>query len=146
MSEGYCSVCCFPGDECTCDSEARQDMEEAEEEFLKENCRSGLKQEFELKFGPDGVIEGIYQDGLAELLDADIKEVKRASLVEWEGNGWAVRSAHDPTLALRLNTDPNKGPLGWFTASRSGEVYTFLTREKALEAEQAFFWELMERT
>ena len=91
-------------------------------------------------------IESIYQDGLADLLDAREVQVCRASNVEWEEvegkKGWSVRAAHDPELAIRaLTIWPYtrivlKDPLY--------PVALFQNREEALVAEVAHFWELIQ--
>lgn len=107
-----------------------------------------MKDQFEVIVGPGGTVEGIYQDGLAEALGAETKEVRRASLVEWEdikvAQGWTVRAAHNPKLAIRMSFDP---PLHLLVTDSSvvGNVAVFISREMALEYEQKFFWELMER-
>jgi hypothetical protein len=103
-----------------------------------------MKDEFELRIGPGGTLEGIYQDGLAEALDAKTEVVERASNVEWEtdgaNSGWTVRSAKDPHLALRrIRASTN------ITASRdfSLDVIFFKEREEALKEEVIHFWEII---
>lgn len=102
-----------------------------------------MKPQFELRIGPDGIIGSIYQDGLAELLEAEIIKVERASTVEWESmwseDGWTVKAAHDQKLALR-----HDGVLG-IVPSRDQHLLMaiFKTREEALEAENKFFWDLL---
>lgn len=104
-----------------------------------------MKDEFELKIGPDGTIETIYQEGLetfASDMGAEVVSVCRASNVEWEDKehhkGWTVRAAHDPELALRV-VDAQ------IVVSREGDVATFMTREAAIKQEVKYFWELLER-
>jgi hypothetical protein len=106
------------------------------------------KEEVSFIIGPGGTIEGIYKDGLAEDLGAETKEVRRASLIEWEdikvAKGWTVRSAHNPKLAIRMGFG---SPLQLLVSASDvvGNVAVFLSREMALEYEQKFFWELLER-
>jgi hypothetical protein len=101
-----------------------------------------MKNELELRVNPDGSIEGIYDDNLAEAIGAEVKEVRRASQVEYEDfqgrKGWTVRAAHDLHLCLRT---VDGGPI---TVSREGTVCTFQTREEALEEEVKHFFELLE--
>lgn len=89
-------------------------------------------------------MEAVYEDGLATTLDAKIQEVQRASNVEYETvdgrNGWTVRSAKDPELALRVSDGCPCGP------SRTGVVLTFQTREEALNEEVRHFWGLIHDT
>lgn len=98
-----------------------------------------MKDKFELRIGPGGIVESIYQDGLVEALDAKTKTVERASNVEWETDGkdmgWTVRSAALPHLALRHTH-------GVIIASDCPQydVVFFSTRERALEEEVAYFW------
>lgn len=105
--------------------------------------RKSMKDEFELRIGPGGIIESIYQDGLAEAIGAETKTVERASNVEWESDGknmgWTVRCAADPHLALRrMRASTNT------VASKSFDldVIFFQTREEALKEEVEHFWEL----
>jgi hypothetical protein len=101
-----------------------------------------MKDQFDLKVFPDGSMVGIYQDGLAEAVGAETKEVKRASIVEWEdigvAQGWSVRAAHNPKRAIRMTyklvlevTENDEAPA------------VFSSREMALEHEEKFFWELL---
>lgn len=106
------------------------------------------KEEVSFVIGPGGTVEGIYKDGLAEALGAETKEVRRASLVEWEdikvAKGWTVRAAHNPELAIRMSCS---SPLQLMVSASDvvGNVAVFISREMALEYEQKFFWELLER-
>lgn len=100
--------------------------------------------------GPDGEINTIYKDELvqfAEKIGGEISTVCRASNVEWESwrepdgtvrKGWSVRAAHQPALALRNYN-------GTIRCSDDYEVAVFLfdSREKALEQEVKFFFELL---
>lgn len=123
-----------------------------------------MKAEFELKVGPDGTIETIYQDGIeafAEEMGADVSTVCRASNVEWEEvpqplnarfpatKGWSVRSVKNPLMALRMKSDFNPG----FTDERYTDtlvcssdpelgIALFDTREAAITQEIKHFWEL----
>jgi|WetSurMetagenome_2_1015567.scaffolds.fasta_scaffold456720_2 hypothetical protein len=100
-----------------------------------------MKDTVDLKVGPDGSVVGIYDDGLAEALGAEVKGVTRASNVEWEVDGWTVRSAVDQSLALR-----DVGGVVRPARHGCGPVVTFPTREAALAAEIANFWQLIERS
>jgi hypothetical protein len=99
-----------------------------------------MKTQFEVIVTKDGSIDTIYQDGLAQTLDAKVERVERASNVEYEhieGRvGWTVRSAKDPALALRSTDWCRCGP------ARTGAILTFQTREEALEEEVKHFWGL----
>lgn len=91
---------------------------------------------------PDGTFQMMYSDeaGLP-VDDTDIVHIGRASLVEFEDvggrRGWTVRSAKDPTLALRVDFG------GQWAASRSGDIVTFHSRNTAVEEERKFFWDLL---
>ena len=105
-----------------------------------------MKDEFELKIGPDGTIETIYQEGIekfAEEMGAEVSTVCRASDVEWEEagdkKGWTVRSARDPKLAIRSR---EQGNITELKCLRDGYLHFFETRKEALEVEIQFFWEL----
>lgn len=124
-----------------------------------------MKDEFELKVGPDGTIETIYQDGIeafAAEMGAEVATVCRASNVEWEElitkplnarfpatKGWSVRSVKNPLLALRMKSHFNGG----FTDERYFDelvcssdpdlgIALFDTREDAITQEIEHFWEL----
>lgn len=105
-----------------------------------------MKDRFELRITQDGSIEGIYQDGLAQLLDANEVRVCRASNVEWEESpdgiekGWTVRSAKDPELAIRWR---NVGLELDQHVVHSGILVFFNNREDALKQEVKFFWDLL---
>lgn len=102
-----------------------------------------MKKRFSVRFKPDGTMETIYQDGVAEALGAKTQEVRRASNVEFETidgrSGWTVRAAHDPSLALRTTDWCRWAP------SREGTIVTFKTREEALTEEVKAFWGLLEK-
>ncbi len=104
---------------------------------MKETCK--------FMIGPDGTIETVYDDKLLDLtkeMGGELAQVCRASSVEFERgtshNGWTVRAAYDPTLAIRLH--PVTGMIG---PSRKGMLIYYRTREKALLAERKFFWDLL---
>lgn len=123
-----------------------------------------MKDEFELKVGPDGTIETIYQDGIeafAKDMGADVANVCRASDVEWEEieaplnarfpatKGWSVRSVKNRLKALRMRSHFNPG----FTDERYFDelvcsddenlaIALFDTREAAITQEIKHFWEL----
>jgi hypothetical protein len=103
-----------------------------------------MKDEFELKIRPDGVIESVYQDGLGETLGAEVAKVCRASNVEWEEiedrKGWAVRAAHDPQLAARV-VNTHHGRV--LEVGRQGDIMLFASREEALDWEVSHFWDLL---
>lgn len=100
-----------------------------------------MKDEFKLVIENDGTVGGVYQDGLAEALDAEEVRVCRASNVEWEEidgrAGWTVRAARDSEIALRTTDWCRWAP------SREGTIVTFKTREEALAEEVKFFWDLL---
>lgn len=87
-------------------------------------------------------VEGIYQDGLADLLDAREVLVCRASNVEWERGGWTVRSAHNPDRAIR-STMVGYGQYS-VSDDLSRNIIIFPTRAEALEAEVTHFQELIQ--
>jgi hypothetical protein len=100
-----------------------------------------------IKFSPDGTARCIYKDEHVNMYDAlgDLK-VQRASNVEWERcedqeiEGWSVRAAHNPELAIRIvleNCQFKK------IVSIEGEICLFETRKDALENEVEYFWELL---
>ena len=97
-----------------------------------------------INFSTDGKARVIYKDELLPLYSelGDMK-VARASNVEWEeideAQGWSVRAAHDPELAIRIILDGGYRKV----VSRQGEIALFVTREAALESELNFFWELL---
>ena len=104
-----------------------------------------------IKFSPDGKARCIYKDEHLDTYNAlGELRVQRASNVEWEkigglglcdlAEGWSVRAAHDPELAIRVvleNCQYKKA------VSRVGEICLFVTREAALENEVEHFWELL---
>lgn len=65
-------------------------------------------------------------------------EVGRASTIEWEKDGWVVRSQVNPQFALRKRN-------GWVVVGfeKVGSVMVFQERDDALAAEKEFFWELL---
>lgn len=125
-----------------------------------------MKDSFELKVGPDGTVETIYQDGIegfAESIGAEVSTVCRASDVEWEEvekpinarfpatKGWSVRAAHRPALALRMQSSLNPGIGERYcddivcSDNESLAIVLFETREDAITQEIKFFWKLLER-
>ena len=120
-----------------------------------------MKDSFELQILPDGTIRTVYQDGIDSLLGATITKVGRASHVEWEEvpeainhrfpatSGWSVRSAKDITWGLRLQSSLNPG-VGEryvdtivYSDNKDLAIALFESRERALEWELQFFWELL---
>lgn len=123
-----------------------------------------MKDTFEMKIGPDGTVETIYQDGIeafAESVGAEISTVCRASDVEWEEvaspinarfpatKGWSVRAAHRPALALRMKSHAlmGNGYMDELVCSDHEHlaIALFDTREDAITQEIKFFWKLLER-
>lgn len=110
-----------------------------------------MKKDVEIQIDEDGTIRTVHQEGIeefAEALGGEISTSCRASNVEWEdfGNdekGWTVRSAYDPSLALRGFIGENF--IGRIICSRDEkyDIHVFNTREKAIEWELKFFWELL---
>lgn len=99
----------------------------------------------ELEFLPDGRMRTVYKDDRHDLYKALGKvSVHRASNVEWEKGpseeGWTVRAAHDPNLAIRAII---KDGAYRRVVSRTGDLLYYLTREAALEVELMHFWELL---
>jgi hypothetical protein len=112
------------------------------------------KKSIELKIGKGGEITTVYDDAIhAELVlrlpSMQIKEIRRASHVEWEviagsepavcRSGWTVRSADDPRLALRLEASQ----LPKCVLSREGALLMWENREDALRHEREHVWELI---
>lgn len=117
-----------------------------------------------LEVAEDGTIRTIYKDELidfAEKIGGDMTTVCRASNVEWEKvekplnarfpdiKGWSVRAAHDPELALRVESSVNGGIgdryVDTLVCSRNPNlaIMLFSTREIALQAEVKFFHQLL---
>lgn len=117
------------------------------------------ERELSMSIATDGTVTMIYSDdvrGLAEKMGADIQKVQRASNVEWEeiprregggvDQGWTVRAAHDPTLALRIFWSGMCGvraPAIVCSRERQHPVAVFVSREAALKQEVKFFYELL---
>ena len=103
-----------------------------------------MKEQVDLVIGQDGSIEAIYEDGLADILDAKTSEVVRASSVEWEttkdGSGWTVRSATDPEVAIRIILDNCQYRK---VVGREGDLAVYPKREDALADEVEFFWDIV---
>jgi hypothetical protein len=110
-----------------------------------------VKDSFELKIGPDGTIETIYQDGIeqfAEEMGADVSTVCRASEVEWEvveypdhtEKGWSVRSAKNGLKALRVQYGTQCRIV--CSDDTNLAIALFTSREAAIEQEIKHFWEL----
>lgn len=108
-----------------------------------------MRREIEFEVLADGTILAPFDsegEKLAELLEADIKEVQRASIVEWERArdrcGWTVRAAHDPQLAIR-RTSEWTSDIERYCVSKEGMLEYFKTREQAIGMERGFFWALL---
>lgn len=112
----------------------------------------------------DGIIRTIYKDELnkiAEDMKADITTVCRASEVEWEvvekplnarfpmTQGWSIRAAHRPQLAIRWSSSLNAGVgeryVDELLCSDNKElaIALFESRENALKWEVHFFDSLL---
>ena len=86
----------------------------------------------------NGQAKMIYHDEERPLMDKLGKlTVTRASNVEWEDDGWTVRSAKNPDLAIRKHKDRE-------VVSTEGDIVKFPTREAALKAEVDAFWSIVE--
>jgi hypothetical protein len=122
-----------------------------------------MKDSFELKVGPDGTIETIYQDGIeqfAEEMGAEVSTICRASNVEWEEvptplnarfpatKGWSVRSVKNDEKALRMESSLNAGIGDRYidtivcSDNKHLAIALFPTREEAIQHEIKHFWEL----
>lgn len=120
--------------------------------------------EFVLDIGSDGVIRTIYKDELKEIAEdmkGEISTVCRASNVEWEvvekplnarfpaTKGWSVRSAHNPTLALRWESSLNAGIGDRYTDNlvcsdnEHLAIALFESRDNAIKWEIHFFADLL---
>ncbi len=103
------------------------------------------KKKVELEVGPTGTMRAYYDDSVAGALKKlGSMSVKRASNVEYEKGkeeeGWTVRAAHDPELAIRVILE---GACFKRVVSKTGDLLFFNTREDALDAELTHFWELL---
>lgn len=110
----------------------------------------------ELEILPNGEIRMMYSDEtvpkVAEMIGAQVVDVPRASNVEFErtefGNGWTVRAAHDPELAIRLRKNfilivhDSISPED-IVVSKEGRIFPFSSREDAILSEIEHFWELL---
>ena len=106
--------------------------------------QDSLPYALELHINNKGNIEAMYQEGLAETLDAEIIRVQRASQIEWETvegrsgrSGWTVRSTVNPKLALRVTDWCRWAP------REEGTLVMFQNRSEAIEEEKKFFWQLL---
>jgi hypothetical protein len=98
-----------------------------------------------IKFSPDGTARCIYKDEHLDIYDAlGALKVRRASNVEWEkikdDEGWSVRAAHDPELAIRIVIEDCQYKK---KVSKEGDICLFVTRADALENEVWYFWALL---
>jgi len=122
-----------------------------------------MKPGLEIRINPDGTLEMIYQKGVedfAKEIGAKVSEVNRASTVEWEEipkaincrfpatQGWAVRSAKNNQMALRIQSSVNAG-IGCryvdsviCSDSNNLAIALFATREEAIHHEIQHFWGL----
>lgn len=88
----------------------------------------------------DGNVESIYKDEMLPVYDAlGLSKITRASHVEFENDGWTVRAAHNPDIAIRKH--PHKANA--YCVGRYGAIVVFQTRERALKAEVDMFWDLI---
>lgn len=112
-----------------------------------------MSENLEIEVGPDGTIRTIYQDGIAELLGAELQSVKRASRVEFEDvgidgkieSGWSIRAEWDPELALRRVAMFSGSRTFLFKVSRDpkSKLVVFKDRVLALQFERDYFWDLL---
>ena len=109
-----------------------------------------MKQEFEVRILPGGVVQTIYQDGIeafASELGAEVSSISRASNVEWDKllEGWTVKAAHDPRIAICYAVEGRCTTYSRFqvadTCNRT--IAVFDTRDEALKQEVEFFWQLL---
>ena len=105
----------------------------------------------ELELHPDGTTRTIYKDEVMEHLKdagAAIKNIKRASCIEWEQTdckeGWVVRAAHNPDLAVRVGYDDiDEVSTIMVSDDKTLPVHHFGIRREALMYEEIHFWELL---
>lgn len=116
-----------------------------------------MKDTIELEISPDGTVRTIYSDevhAFAEELGFTISKIQRASNVEWEEiealaegwdrkvEGWTVRAAHRPSLAIRYARQ-DRSPSPVMEVSETGPIVVFKSREEALKFEVRHFWKLL---
>jgi hypothetical protein len=97
------------------------------------------EKKLEISITDDGEVRAYYNDDVPDIgKELGKMQITRASNVEWEAaeEGWTVRAAHDPTLAIRFVEGCGIIP------SREGDMVSFSSREEALECERHYFWEL----
>jgi hypothetical protein len=107
-----------------------------------------MDEKIELKVTTTGRLRTIYKDEHLRVLEKlGTIDVKRASNVEWETdgytghNGWTVRSAHSPAYIF-LRRSPMDGSVELTTNGHGPPAY-FASREEALAEEVKHFWELL---
>lgn len=105
------------------------------------------EEKLEIEISPCGILRTAYSDDLQELaaeMGAKFIDVERASCVEWrqfeDRAGWTVQSYRDPSLFICEDDRDEKYFVG--TLFRSN-IAVFTLREKALEMEKKFFWDLL---
>lgn len=123
------------------------------------------EEKLEIEVLPSGEIRMMYSDKsvkqVAEILGAKVVDVPRASNVEFERvteiknhrfpatEGWSVRAAHDPNLALRILSSFNLGVGERYIDSiivsdnEHLAIALFTDREMAIKSEIEHFWELL---
>jgi hypothetical protein len=125
-----------------------------------------MKDTITLVVKPGGNIETIYQDGIEEFakeMGATVSSICRLSNVEWEKvekplnarfpatEGWSVRSAKNPNLALRHESSLNAGIGERYIDSVVCSdnlhlaIILFSNRKDALELEEKFYQQLMQQ-
>lgn len=128
---------------------------------MKKTMEVTVEKELLFDVTPDGTIRTIYKDSNVPVIKSigEISKIARASNVEWEvienpinarfpaTQGWSVRAAHDPELALRVESSPlmGSGYLDTVKVSRDNHlaVILFSTREVAILCEEEHFFELL---
>lgn len=114
-----------------------------EELNIKPSPKEGkVDAKLEVSISADGGVRAYYNDDVPELgKELGTMKIERASNIEWEDEyeGWTIRAAHDPTLALRFVDGAG------VVISREGEMASFTSREEALKEEIHYFWELAEK-
>lgn len=110
-----------------------------------------MEETIELEVLPSGEIRMMYSDEkvkkVADMIGAEITDVPRASNVEFEktphGDGWTVRSAHDPDLSIRVYGQTVGGHDLLVSNDKELPIAVFPSREDAIKCEIQNFWDLL---
>ena len=89
-----------------------------------------------------GGIRALWDDELPEFakeIGGEVAQVCRVSNVEWEDDGWVVRAAHNPKLAIRYK----HGELNRVSDDESLHLCKWKKRDDALFYEHKFFHQLL---